>query len=227
MAYNSYWPMHVLFFCQQPPEDGGATTICDARRFYRLLDPSLLDGFHRRGLRYVRNFTKEMPYKTIEETFGTTDRQQIREFCRQNHMQVEWHDDDRLSLVQDAPAVRYHPITGAPIFFNTLVLWHVSYWSKLLGAFRDNGAKVDETTLWGNSLYGDGTAIEDSVVATILGKYEEQERQILWQKGDIMYFDNMLASHGRMPFAGKRSILASFRTPTRAADLRATDGLRT
>ncbi len=219
MAYNSYWPMQLLFFCEVPPEHEGATTICDARRFYHQLDPALVQEFTKRGVKYVRNFTKDMPYRSIEETFGTTDKQWIVEFCAKNDVVATWKSDDWLELTQTAPAVRKHPETGAPIFFNTLALWHYAHWSHLVESFGQKRGDMSPDKLWMNSLYGDGSPIEDEVVHKILDTYEDKQLEISWQKSDIIYFDNMLVSHGRQKFAGKRSILASFRTPCYANTL--------
>jgi len=217
MAYNAYWPMQILFFCEEPPEQGGATTLCDARRLYERLPTSMREKFLAHGLKYVRNYTKDTPYRSIQETFGTTDPQWISEFCQKNGVQADWHGEDRLTLTQRAPAVRAHPETGTPIFFNTLVLWHYTYWSKLLGSFNGTMSSDAQAEVWQNAFYGDGTPIEDSVVADILALYEDQEVAIEWKKNDVLYFDNMLASHGRLPFAGRRKILASFRSPRYAA----------
>ncbi|ATB37754.1 hypothetical protein CYFUS_003179 [Cystobacter fuscus] len=216
MAYNAYWPMQILFFCEEPPEEGGATTLCDAHQLYRRLPRTVLDKFLSLGLKYVRNYTQDTPYRSIQETFGTTDKQWITEFCRGNGVQAEWNGE-RLTLTQRAPAVREHPTTGTPIFFNTLALWHYTYWSKLLGSFGGPMSSAAQGEAWQNSLYGDGTPIEDSVVADILALYEEEEISIEWKKSDILYFDNMLASHGRKPFAGRRKILAAFRSPRHAS----------
>jgi alpha-ketoglutarate-dependent taurine dioxygenase len=219
MAYNAYWPMQILFFCEEPPEEGGATTICDARRFYQSLPSSMLEKFRERGLMYVRNFTKDTPYRSIKDTFGTTDPQWINEFCQKNGVEAEWLGEDRLRLTQRAPAVREHPELGTPIFFNTLIIWHYAYWSKLLGSFDGAARSATHSEIWMNTFYGDGSPIEDSLVEEIIARYEQAEVRIAWQKSDILYFDNMLASHGRRPFAGRRKILASFRTPRHANTL--------
>ena len=219
MSYNAYWPMQILFFCEEPPEQGGATTICDAGRLYQRMPETMREKFLKLGLKYVRNFTQDMPYRTIQETFGTTDPQFIDEFCQKNGVQTRWQGADRLTLTQFAPAVRQHPSVGTPVFFNTLVLWHYTYWSKLLGSFGGTLSSAAQAEAWQNSLYGDGTPIEDSVVQDILGLYEREEVHIDWHQNDILYFDNMLASHGRRPFAGRRKILAAFRSPFYASQL--------
>ncbi|WP_213938264.1 TauD/TfdA family dioxygenase [Pseudomonas sp. dw_612] len=222
MSYGSIWPMRVLFFCEEAPESGGATTVCDARRMFDCLPTEIRDEFLTRGIRYVRNYSKRVPYKTIQETFGTTDREQIDAFCKKNNIETQWLGDDALQLRQYGPAIRKHPETGDSVFFNTLALWHPAYWLDIMRRVYP-GAPEPQTAndLWQDAQYGDGGEIPFTVVMHILAAYEEQEYDVSWQKGDVLYIDNMLASHGRKPFSGKRSILASFRQPLKASDIQA------
>ena len=55
--------------------------------------------------------------------------------------------------------------------------------------------------LWKNTQFADGGIIPDSIIHLILRAYEEHELDIVWQQGDALYIDNMLASHGRKPFS--------------------------
>ena len=57
--------------------------------------------------------------------------------------------------------------------------------------------------------YGDGTPIEDSVVAEISEIYEQQAVRFQWQPGDVIVLDNMLVAHARDPFEGTRKILVA------------------
>ena len=57
--------------------------------------------------------------------------------------------------------------------------------------------------------YGDGTPIEDSVVAEISALYEQQAVRFQWQPGDVILLDNMRVAHARDPFAGTRKILVA------------------
>lgn len=219
MSYSSTWPMRVMFFCEKAPSEGGATTVCDARRMLECLPDDVRDELNARGIRYVRNYSKRVPYKSIQETFGTTDRQVIDAFCEKNNIQTEWQDETTLQLRQIGPAVRRHPETGESIFFNTLVLWHPAYWLDIMRRVYP-GAPEPQTPgdLWQDAQFADGGVIPDATINLIRSAYEEQELDIAWQSGDMLYIDNMLASHGRKPFSGQRSILASFRQPAHAAD---------
>ncbi|HEX8513434.1 MAG TPA: TauD/TfdA family dioxygenase, partial [Allosphingosinicella sp.] len=57
-----------------------------------------------------------------------------------------------------------------------------------------------------NVAYGDGTPIEESALAEIRRVIREETVAHVWQAGDILMLDNMLAAHGRRPFQGARRI---------------------
>jgi hypothetical protein len=86
-------------------------------------------------------------------------------------------------------------------------MFHVSNLSApvreaLLAEFKD-----DE--LPRNAFYGDGSAIESSVLDEIRETYKATAIAFPWQRGDILMVDNFLVSHGREPFAGPRKVLVA------------------
>ncbi|WGS46994.1 TauD/TfdA family dioxygenase [Burkholderia sp. JSH-S8] len=215
MAYNFYWPMHVLFFCEQPPVPGtgGTTSVCDARQFLRDMAPSILEPFLKFGIQYVRNFPKHMPYKSIEDTFGTGDRAKVNEICAERRIIPLWIRDDHLQIRQHAAAVRRHPITQEESFFSSLCVSHpASWWELVKRAYPDARPPSSHDEIWQTALYGNGDAIPDDVIHHLLRAYEEREYHVEWEKSDILYIDNMRSSHGRHACTGARTILGSFRT---------------
>jgi hypothetical protein len=64
-----------------------------------------------------------------------------------------------------------------------------------------------------NTYYGDGSPIETSVIEEIRAAIEQETIVFPWLKGDILMLDNMLAAHGRSPFAGSRKILTAMGEP--------------
>jgi hypothetical protein len=76
-----------------------------------------------------------------------------------------------------------------------------------------------------NALYGDGTPIEDSVIDQIRQVYEHEEVMIPWKRGDILLVDNMLRSHGRMPFKGPRRVLVGMGGSTTWVDAKSSEGM--
>jgi hypothetical protein len=66
-----------------------------------------------------------------------------------------------------------------------------------------------EQNLPRNVYYGDRSPIEDSVMEEVGAVYEKAKISFPWQQGDVLMLDNMLAAHGRNPYAGDRKILVA------------------
>jgi len=60
-----------------------------------------------------------------------------------------------------------------------------------------------------NVYYGDGSPIEDSVMAEINAVYQQAQVSFPWQQGDVLMLDNMLAAHGRNSYKGARKIVVA------------------
>ena len=76
-----------------------------------------------------------------------------------------------------------------------------------------------EADLPRNCYYGDGTPIEDSVMAEICEVYQQLEVSFPWQQGDILLLDNLLVAHARNPFFGERKLLVAMGNMTSFADI--------
>ena len=58
-----------------------------------------------------------------------------------------------------------------------------------------------------NAYHGDGSPLEASMLDEIRRVYRAEAISFKWEDGDILMLDNMLAAHGRAPFAGSRRVL--------------------
>ena len=122
-------------------------------------------------------------------------------------MRCDWTDGGGLRIRQNGPAVVSHPKTGERAFFNQIQLHHPSCLDaetrqSLLSLFR-------EDELPRNVLYGDGTAIPDSVMERIGELYWKLAVSFPWSAGDLIMLDNMLVSHARTPYVGPRKIIVA------------------
>ncbi|HEY0184750.1 MAG TPA: TauD/TfdA family dioxygenase [Rhodopila sp.] len=209
-SYTLKWPLKIWFFCDNPPDVGGETPIADSRQVYRRLDPALRATFKRKGLMYVRNYGNglDVPWQRV---FHTSDKVVVEAYCRAQSIQWEWRDDGELRTRQLCQSEACHPTTGERVWFNQAHLFHVS---GLEPATRDALlAAVGEADLPRNVYYGDGTPIEVAALDEIRGVYRELSLTFRWHDGDILLLDNMLTSHGRAPFKGKRRILVAMTEP--------------
>lgn len=205
-SFNHRWPTKIWFCCLVPPADGGETPVADSRRVYAEVDPAIRRRFVERGVMYVRNYSRELGLDW-ETVFRTSDRAAVEEQCRRQGMVCEWKSDNRLRTRCVRPAVVLHPRTGEPSWFNQAQHWHVSC---LDPATRESVLTLfKEEDFPRNCYYGDGSAIADEEMRSILDVYARLEVSFPWERGDVMMLDNILAAHGRNRFRGERKLLVT------------------
>jgi len=209
-SYQQTWPLKIFFFCAQAATQGGETPIADIRRIYRRIDPQIRDRFIKKKWMYVRNFNERfgLPWQTV---FQSTDKTVVEEYCRRNNIEVEWRENNHLTTRAVRPAVMKHPRTGEDVWFNHAAFFHVTTLEPtmrevFLSAFKEEDLPT-------NTYYGDGSAIESSVLDELRGAYHDETVAFPWREGDILMLDNMLAAHGRNPYTGARKILVAMTEP--------------
>ncbi|MFM9271600.1 condensation domain-containing protein [Halomonas elongata] len=200
------WPRKQLFFCEQPSPIGGATPIVDCREMLRRLPDEVVETFERKGLLYVRTFTRNLDV-SWRDFFKTDCRDEVEARLAKAGVEWQWLGDDELQTRTRCPAVVKHPITGESAFFNQVQLHHVSCLDP--DVREDLLAMVGEDRLPRNVYYGDGTPIEEGVMALIGETYEACAVRFDWRQGDVVMLDNMLAAHARDPYEGPRKIVVA------------------
>jgi natural product biosynthesis luciferase-like monooxygenase protein len=200
------WPLKIWFYCAKAARRGGETPIVDCRKVYSLLPPAIRTRFEREGVMYVRNYTEGLDV-SWQEFFRTGDRAALEDYCRRVGMEFQWHGDNSLRTRKVCPAVALHPKTGEAVFFNQIQAHHVSCLEP--GVRQSLSTLFSEEELPRNVYYGNGAAIEDSVVAEIRDIYSRAAITFPWQEGDILMLDNMLIAHARNPFVGPRKIMVA------------------
>jgi alpha-ketoglutarate-dependent taurine dioxygenase len=198
--------MKQIFYCVKVAEKGGATPILDCRKTYQTIDAAIIKQMTEKRLMYVRNFIEGLDV-SWQQFFQTSKKESVEAYCRKANIDFEWKSENRLTTRQLCPAVVKHPQTGEMLFFNQIQLHHISCLdpdvkASMLSMFR-------EEDLPRNVYYGDGTPIEDSVVAEISEIYNQLAVRFQWQAGDVILLDNMITAHARDPFEGTRKILVA------------------
>ncbi|MDF9757371.1 alpha-ketoglutarate-dependent taurine dioxygenase [Pseudomonas hunanensis] len=193
-AYSRDWPMKIWFYSMIAAKSGGQTPIADSREVYRRVPAHIRERFVSKGLMYVRNFGNGLDV-SWEDVFNTEDPQEVEAYCKAHGITCEWKDDGELRTRQVCQAVAEHPVTGDKVWFNQAHLFHIS---NLPPEVRESLLDiVDEEDLPRNVYYGDGSPIEDEVLDEIRAVLEDCKISFLWQEGDVMMLDNMLAAHAR------------------------------
>jgi alpha-ketoglutarate-dependent taurine dioxygenase len=215
-SHTHRWPMKIFFYCVKPAEKQGATPLLDCRKTYRMIDPAIIQRMTEKKLLYVRNFISGLDV-SWQQFFQTTDPKRVEEYCRRSSIDFTWKSENHLTTRQLCQAVARHPHTGEMLFFNQIQLHHISCLdpqarASMLSMFQ-------EENLPRNVYYGDGTPIEDSVVAEISEIYQQQAVRFQWQAGDIVVLDNMMTAHARDPFEGTRKILVAMAEVVSQSDL--------
>ena len=205
-SFNYQWPGKIWFACVKPADRGGETPIVDSRRVFQAIAPETRERFIERKIMYSRNYGEGtgLSWQTV---FQTSEKAEVESYCRRIEMEFEWKAGDRLRTRCVRPAVINHPKTKEPVWFNQAQHWHPSCLdettrSSLLSLFP-------EEDLPRNCYYGDGSPIEDSVMAEICAVYKELEVCFPWRTGDVLLLDNMLTAHGRNSFVGERKLFVA------------------
>jgi alpha-ketoglutarate-dependent taurine dioxygenase len=205
-SFNRSWPRKIVFSCQVPAARGGETPLVDSRRVFARLPPSLRAPFLAKGVMYVRNYYPDLglDWPTV---FQTHDRGEVEAKCRRQALECEWKADGRLRTRAVRVAAIDHPATGEPSWFNQAQHWHVACLDP--ETRRSLEAMFEPEDMPRSCRYGDGSPIDDATMAQILAVYEELEVSFPWEKGDLLFVDNVAVAHARNPFAGERRILVA------------------
>ena len=202
-SYAPSWAMRIVFCCIQPALEQGETPIADNRLVVKYLSPATREKFLQKGVKYVRNMSKGIGL-SWQEVFQTTDRSVVEEECRNNKMEFEWKDDDRLVLSWYNKAIYNHPDTGEEIWFN-----HAFFFNKYALTEEMLSSFESDHQLPFNTYYGDGTEISKEEIEEIRNAYAKATIKFPWEKGDVLFVDNMMVAHGRSAYKGERKIVVS------------------
>jgi hypothetical protein len=188
----------------KPAEYGGETPIADSRRIFELLDPKIKARFIEKKVMYVRNYGTGLDLRW-QDVFQTESKSEVDSFCRRAGIACEWYAGDALRTRQLCQAVATHPRTGETVWINQAHLFHVSNLeSSMADSFLE---EFRAENLPRNAYHGDGSPLDASMLDEIRSVYRAEAISFPWKEGDILMLDNMLAAHGRAPFAGSRRVL--------------------
>jgi alpha-ketoglutarate-dependent taurine dioxygenase len=204
MAQTPIYPGKLFFYCEQAPEEGGATSLCRSDTFLAAVRkqlPEFAADCAAKGLCYSHILpAADDPGsgmgRSWRSTFSVDSRTAAEARMRTLSYRWEWLADGGLQVTTPPlPAVRTAP-GGQQVFFNQLVA---------VSAWRDSRNDPDSSLC-----YGDGTRMDWDALTAAATLADEQAYDLCWQPGDVALVDNFLVMHGRRPFVGARRVLAAF-----------------
>jgi hypothetical protein len=202
-SYSRIWGRKIVFCCIQPADSGGETPLADSRKVLNDIPPDLINKFNAKGVKYVRNLFPQIGM-SWQEVFQTTDKSEVLDLCREYKIEIEFLNNGKSVISWKKPAIYKHPGSGQLTWFN-----HIYFFNKY-SFYSEIGLELDEElpdeALPYNTYFGDGTPITIDEYKFVKNAYVKNTILFQYQKGDVLFLDNMLTAHGRTPYLGERLI---------------------
>jgi alpha-ketoglutarate-dependent taurine dioxygenase len=205
-AYHKQWPLTVAFCCLEAAAEGGQTPIAPMRAVTADIGEGLMETFERREVEYIRHYHQGVDL-SWQSVFQTDSREKVHAYCQGHDIACEWIDGTLLRTSGLAQGVARHPITRDKVFFNQAHLFHVSSLGEAHASALVEMYGVNR--LPRHARFGDGGEIPDADLRRVSDAFKKNEITFRWQKGDVLFLDNMAYAHGRQSFKGSRKILAA------------------
>lgn len=205
MAQSKTHPGTLLFYCMQPPDEGGETPIVLSNLVYKKIKekfPGFVQELEEKGVRYVRVLPRENdPASAIgrgwKATFSVETKEEAERVSGELGMEVQWLGQDLLkTTTATIPAVKQDPRTGKASWFNSIVAAFTG-WKDV----RNDPHKA--------VVFGDGSPLDADILAACQDIMNELAVSFVWERGDILVVDNWVTLHSRKSFKGERLIYAS------------------
>lgn len=225
-SYLRTYPPRIAFFCKQPAEVGGATTIASMRSVTQGLPQWLERELEQHGVRGVLNFAApggargdaidSADSKPWPEVYGTSSRDEVESLCEGMGQQTIWNDDGSLTVVTVMPAFTTHPVTGERFYRANLHTHYLTYERHPRGDERRN-AMLSANKLPTGYAIGNGRELTRDESRQLESLFDAAVMGWKWQAGDLMILDNLQVAHGRAPYKGHRETLVALLGEPQAA----------
>jgi len=241
MTFVKQPPRRLMFGCLVAPQGGGGETpLCDMRTVAAEMDPAVRGRFERGGLRIIRNYDGPSgkgrfdlwQLKRWDELFQTEDRAAVEARCAAEgvYTDLRWGPGDRLRLISEHEALRDHPETGTPVWFNHVQVFHLSTAAAELRRIYRRTGDLRSAALWRfaqvavagkrrftasdeqalHCTYRDGSEIAEADLEHVRDTIWRHMIAEPWQQGDMVVIDNFAVSHGRLPYRGPRQVVVAW-----------------
>lgn len=209
-SHTPTFPSKQLFLCIKSAPEGGGLSIVDGREVLRKLPKNIVAEFSEKKLMYTRNFIRYIDVKW-QDFFGTSDKNELESICKNDGLDFKWKEGDRFSTCRKAPAIIKHPITKELTWFNQIQLHHPGMMDEEdYKIFRRSYEEIDFPRY---VCFGDGSPIPKETLSIISDVLKQESATIQAKEGDIIYVDNLLVAHSRLPYKGDRKVRVALGDP--------------
>ncbi|KAL4939246.1 hypothetical protein BDV06DRAFT_214465 [Aspergillus oleicola] len=226
--YSRYtrFPSNIHFFCNVAAEEGGESPLGHSTEVFELINkemPEFIQDLKMKGLmspdiyrapgKEGKNFifTWAGPLAFGADIKDGDDMATMKRKAEKQVVRLTphfwWRDDDQLEVHQYVPAIRHHPATNKPVFFNSL--------AGRYGTAYDRGATEppylgDDGMAYPPATYADGTPIPTKYLHRTWEITQESAVMSKLEEGDLVLVDNYQVTHARAPWTkGSRKVLVS------------------
>jgi len=212
MAQTPLFPRYLFFCCEQAAAVGGATPLCRSDVLLQRLQarlPRFIERCREKGACY----SLVMPGvadqasgqgRSWRDTLGVTSRESAEARLTALDYQWQWLPEECLAVTTPALPLVRRTSAGQEVFFN-----------QLIAAFCGWQDQRNEQSR--SVTYGDGSTIDEEDLKEATDIAYDLSFDLNWQTGDVALIDNDRVMHGRRPFQGRRSVLASLCANTATA----------
>ncbi|MFI6268543.1 TauD/TfdA family dioxygenase [Micromonospora zamorensis] len=188
-SYAPGSPDLLMFRCERPAADGGATTLCDGKALLAALPTHIRTAFEQLELRWEST----LPTAVWQRMCGTTDPVTAQRMLRQWEPHLRSWESIHIDVGEEAMTVgfgtRCTPPTrfgGEPAFCNSLFI-------SRPGDDEYHDQRLRVRTPAGPPVPADLVAVAAQVAARLTVA-------VPWQAGDVLIVDNSRYLHGRQAF---------------------------
>ena len=204
MAQTPLFPRYLFFCCEQVAAVGGATPLCRSDVLLQRLQarlPRFIERCRQKGARYSLIMPGVADQasgqgRSWRDTLGVESKEAAEARLASLDYQWRWLPEECLAVTTPALPLIRQTSAGQEVFFNQLI--------AAFCGWRDQRNEQSRSVT-----YGDGSTIDEEDLKAATDIAYDLSFDLNWQTGDVALIDNDRVMHGRRPFQGRRSVLAS------------------